>query len=453
MYRTLVLATAFVLAAIAAADEHGKVYKSGVTIDGVAYPPPGFTALFNGRDLSGWHGWDIHEKGMSPQKLVSLSMYERASKTAAWTAEAAKHWSIEKGDLVSDGKGPFLTTDRDYGDAEFFVEYKISPHADSGIYLRAAPQVQIWDTTFPDYFKHGAEKGSGGLWNNSKGAAGKDPLLHADNPIGEWNKVHIIQVGERTTIYLNDKLVVDHARMENYWDRKNPLFRTGPLLLQTHPPGEEVRWRNLYVREIPSREANAILAKHGDEGFESLFNGRDLEGWDGAVNNYEVRDGSIVCKPNKGGNLFTKDEFGDCVVRMEYKLPPGGNNGLLLRYPGKGDGAYAGMTEIQVLDDTAPEYSKLDPRQYNGSSYGMVPAHRGYLRPTGEWNFEQVTVKGSTIKVELNGTLILDCDLSKVTDFMKDRPHPGKDRTRGHLAFAGHNDPVQFRRVRVKPIE
>jgi hypothetical protein len=453
MYRTLALTFTFGIALIATADEHGKVHKAGVTVDGVAYPPPGFAQLFNGRDLTGWHGWEVHEKGMSPQKLALMSMDERAGKIAAWTADAAKHWHVENGELVSDGKGPFLTTDRDYGDIEAFIEYKISPHADSGIYLRAAPQVQIWDTTFPEYFKHGAEKGSGGLWNNSKGAPGKDPLVHADNPIGEWNQVHIIQVGERTTIYLNDKLVVDHARLENYWDRKKPLFRTGPILLQTHPPGEEVRWRNLYVREIAAAEANDILAKHGDDGFRSVFNGHDLDGWAGAVDNYEVRNGSIVCKPNKGGNLFTKDEFGDCVVRMEYKLPPAGNNGLLLRYPGKGDGAYAGMTEIQVLDDTAPEYAKLDPRQYNGSSYGMVPAHRGFLRPVGEWNFEEVTVKGSTIKVELNGSLILDCDLSKVTEFMKDRPHPGKDRTRGHIAFAGHHDPVELRNVRVKPIE
>ncbi|HEX4591562.1 MAG TPA: DUF1080 domain-containing protein, partial [Gemmataceae bacterium] len=221
----------------------------------------------------------------------------------------------------------------------------------------------------------------------------------------------------------------------------------------THPPGEEIRWRNLYVREIPSAEANAILAGHGDDGFKSLFNGHDLEGFAGAVDNYEVKDGAIVCKPHKGGNLYTKDEFGDCVVRMEYRLPPAGNNGLLLRYPGKGDGAYSGMTEIQVLDDTSPQYAKLDPRQYNASAYGMVPANRGYLRPVGEWNFEEVTVKGPTIKVELNGTLILDCDLSKVTQYKDNHPHPGKDRTRGHLAFAGHNDPVAFRNFRVKPLE
>jgi hypothetical protein len=453
MSRALALSFSTLLVAFATAADTDR-HATGTTINGVAYPPPGFTALFNGHDFTGWHGWAIHDRNMSPQALAALSMADRTAKIAAWTADAAKHWTVENGELVNDGHGAFLTTDRDYGDIELLIEYKTVPKADSGIYLRAAPQVQIWDYTEKEKFNLGADKGSGGLWNNSKGAPGKDPLVLADKPFGEWNQFRIIQVGERTTVYLNGKLVVDHARMENtYWmkDRTKPLWRTGPILLQTH--GGEIRWRNLYVREIPSAEANQILASHGDEGFKSLFNGHDLEGFEGPVNNYEVKDGAIVCKPKKGGNLYTKEEFGDFVVRMEYKLPPGGNNGLLLRYPGKGDGAYGGMTEIQVLDDTSPQYAKLDPRQYNGSAYGMVPANRGFLRPVGEWNFEEVTVKGPTIKVELNGTLILDCDLSKVTQFKDNAPHPGKDRTRGHLAFAGHNDPVAFRSFRVKPLE
>src|SRR5207247_929748 len=155
----------------------------------------------------------------------------------------------------------------------------------------------------------------------------------------------------------------------------------------------------------------------------------------------------------KGGTIYTKEEFADFVARVEFKLPPAGNNGLAIRYPGKGDTAYVGMCEIQVLDDAAPVYAKLDARQYNGSAYGMVAAHRGYQRPVGEWNFEEVTVKGSKIKVELNGTVILNTDLSKVSDFMADHPHPGKDRTSGSFGFAGHNDPVQFRNIRIKPLE
>ncbi len=418
-------------------------------------PPPGFTALFNGKDLTGWHG----VKGdTDPRRITAMSEQDRAARFAEWNSDAQKHWRAENGELVNDGFGPFLATDKDYGDIELLIEYKTVPKADSGIYLRGTPQVQIWDWTDPRSRSLGADKGSGGLWNNSAGAPGKDPLVRADKPFGEWNSFRILQVGERTTVYLNDKLVVDFARLENFWtkrdrppDPKAPLFRTGMIELQTH--GGEIRWRNIFIREIPSKEANEILAKHGDDGFRSVFNGKDFEGWAGPVDNYEVKDGAIVCRPRRGGTIYTKEEFSDFVARVEYKLPPGGNNGLAIRYPGKGDTAYQGMCEVQILDDTAAQYARLDKRQYNGSVYGMVPAHRGYLRPVGEWNFMEVTVKGPTIQVELNGTRITDADVSKVTEYMANSPHPGKDRTSGHFGFAGHNDPVAFRNIRIKPLK
>jgi hypothetical protein len=254
-------------------------------------------------------------------------------------------------------------------------------------------------------------------------------------------------VGERTSVWLNDQEVVDNAPMENFWDRSRPLFARGPIQLQTH--GGEIRWRNLFVREIPAEEANELLAKNA-EGFEPIFNGQDLTGWEGAVENYEVKDGAVVCKPGKGGAVYTAEEYGDFIVRLEFKLPPGGNNGLAIRYPGQGDSAYTGMCELQVLDTEHPQYQGLDPRQAHGSAYGMVAAHRGYLRLTGEWNYQEVTVQGSKVKVELNGTRILDADLSQVTEFLGDRPHPGKDSTKGHFGFAGHSDPVAFRNVRIK---
>jgi hypothetical protein len=274
----------------------------------------------------------------------------------------------------------------------------------------------------------------------------------ADRPFGQWNQFRIVMVGARVSVWLNDKLVVDHALMENYegFDRKKPVPPKGPIELQTH--GGEIRWRNIFLREILADEANAILAKHGADGFEAVFNGKNLDGWAGPVNEYEVRDGAIVCKPDKGGTLYTKEEYADFVARLEFKLPAGGNNGLAIRYPGEGDTAYGGMCELQVIDDSNAErkYGPLDPRQFHGSAYGMVAAHRGYQRPVGEWNFQEVTVRGSTIKVELNGTMILDADLSKVTEYMANSAHPGKDRRSGHFGFAGHNDPVAFRNVRIK---
>jgi hypothetical protein len=411
-------------------------------------PPKGFTALFNGKDFTGWHGMPHFD----PRKLASMTGGERAKTILGWDKEIDQHWKAENGEIVNDGQGAYLTTDKEYGDIELLIDYKTYPKGDSGIYLRGTPQVQIWDYTKEGgKWELGADKGSGGLWNNSPGAPGKDPLVLADKPLGEWNHFRILQVGARTTVYLNDKLVVDHAPMENYFDRSSPLFARGLIQLQTH--GAKVHWRNVFLREIPADEANKILADHGADGFKPVFDGKSLDGWAGPVENYEVKDGAIVCKPGKGGVVYFDKPFSDFAARVEFKLPPGGNNGLAIRYPGKGDTAYDGMCELQVLDNDDPKYAKLDPRQYHGSVYGMVPAKRGYLRPVGEWNFQEVTVKGSKVKVELNGTVILDADVSKVTEFAGNRAHPGKDRTEGFFGFAGHNDPVAFRAVSIKPLD
>jgi len=415
----------------------------------------GTVALFNGKDLSGWRGGSTFDH----RKLLAMSPEDRAKQIAKWTATMTAtnaktgkpHWYVENGELVNDGFGDYATTEKDYGDFELFVEYKTVPLADSGIYLRGVPQVQIWDHKNEKEFKNGADKGSGALWNNSAGAPGKFPPVVADKPFGQWNKFRILMVGSRVSIWLNSKLVVDHAILENYYDRKMPVPAKGPIQLQTH--GGEIRWRNVRLREIGSEEANRILAARDEKGFEPVFNGRDLSGWEGPVENYEVKDGAVVCKPGKGGTIFTKDEYSDFVARMEFKLPPGGNNGLAIRYPGKGDTAYVGMCELQVLDDNYDKVKgKIDPRQAHGSAYGMAAAHRGYHHPVGEWNFQEVTVKGSKIKVELNGNVILDTDLANIKEFMANSPHPGKDRKSGHFGLAGHSDPVAFRNLRIKKL-
>lgn len=410
-------------------------------------PPEGYRALFNGKDLTGWRGMGTD----NPYQLAAKTEEERAAFFANNQPGIDAHWKVVDGVLVNDGQGPYATTIEDFGDVELWVDYQTVPKADSGIYLRATPQIQIWDSTETAKFKIGADKGSGGLWNNSASAPGKDPLVLADKPFGEWNRFRIVQVGARTTVRLNDTLVVDNAIMENYWDRKKPLLRRGPIQLQTH--GGEIVWRNVFVREIGAEEANRWLRDRAGDGFVSLFNGKDLAGWAGAVDNYEVVDGAIRCQAGKGGTLHTKDEYGDFVARMEFRLPPGGNNGLAIRYPGNGDTAYVGMCELQVLDSEHPKYATLDKRQYHGSVYGMAAAERGYLRPTGEWNEQEVTVKGSRITVELNGSVILDVDVAAVKDFMGGKPHPGMNRTSGCFGFAGHGDPVEFRNVAIKRLD
>lgn len=219
-------------------------------------PPEGFVALFNGRDLTGWRGG----KTESPKKRLEMSPEDRARHDAATVEDIHKHWTVEDGELVNDGTGLYLTTDKDYGDFELWVDYKTVPKADSGIYLRGIPQVQIWDYTKEGgKWDRNADKGSGGLFNNPKGSPGQLPLVLADKPFGEWNHFKITMIGDNVTVYLNDKLVVDNAPLHNYYEKGEPPFSEGPIQLQTH--GGEIRWRNIFLREIPRNEAANAAAE------------------------------------------------------------------------------------------------------------------------------------------------------------------------------------------------
>ncbi|MEW6073829.1 MAG: DUF1080 domain-containing protein [Planctomycetota bacterium] len=413
-------------------------------------------ALFNGTDLAGWWGCGTED----PRVWRALPPAELAARKEASRADIRAHWRVEEGELVNDGEGPYLTTNADFGDFELFLEYRTVAGADSGIYLRGLPQVQIWDTTEAGgKWELGADMGSGGLWNNSAGAPGKDPLVHADRPLGEWNAFRIVMVGERVTAWLNEKLVVDHARLENYFDRSPPVPHTDPIQLQTH--GGEIRWRRIELVPIPPARANEILRRGGfradgslkpaDARFAALDNGRDSAGWEGDLAGYEVRDGAIACREGHGGTLTTAAEFGDFEVELEIRIPPGGNNGLAIRFAGEGDPAYAGMCELQVLDGGAEQWADLDPRQFHGAVYGQIAPHRGYLRPAGEWNFQRVLVQGTRIAVELNGTRILAGDVAAMTESLHE-PERFAHRLapRGRFGFAGHGDPVAFRGIRIR---
>jgi len=396
--------------------------------------------LFNGVDLSGWHG----QRQMDPAKLAAMPADKRARLLAEDATSVAKHWRVEDGELVNDGHGAFLTTDKDYGDAVFWLEYKTVAKADSGIYLRGNPQVQIWDYTEEGgKWKLGADKGSGGLWNNKQHE--RFPPACYDKPFGEWNKMSIMIIGDRVWVSLNNHTTVNGVRMENFWDRAKPLPKSGPLQLQTH--GGEIRFRNLRVRELSADEANEYLGSPDAYAYIPAFDGASFAGWQGNTDSYEIVDGAIRCKQGKGGNLFTKQVLRDFSVRLWFKVPPGGNNGLAMRYSGKGDPAYKGF-ELQVLDNTAKQYAKLKDYQYHGSAYGMAPALRGYQRPVGEWNFEEVTMVGSRVTVELNGYRILDADISKLESKLPN--HTGKDNREGFFGFCGHNHAVSFKDIRIR---
>jgi len=217
-------------------------------------PPEGFRAIFNGRDLTGWHG-------LNPHTTEKLTGEKKDVVVASQRLDFSKNWSAQNGELVNDGHGPYATTDEEFGDIELRIEYKTVPKADSGIYLRGTPQVQIWDWNQvfdPKVPTRKPQLGSGGLFNNTPGSSGRDPLVFADLTFGEWNRFRIRQIRNLTWVWLNDKLVVDGAVMENYWERGRPLRTRGPIMLQTH--GGEIRWRNIFVREIGDQEATKTLS-------------------------------------------------------------------------------------------------------------------------------------------------------------------------------------------------
>ncbi|HRT29560.1 MAG TPA: DUF1080 domain-containing protein [Kiritimatiellia bacterium] len=188
-----------------------------------------------------------------------------------------------------------------------------------------------------------------------------------------------------------------------------------------------------------------------EEGFVSLFNGKDLTGWVGATDGYNVENGILYCNPKKGGKLMSAKEYDNFILRFEFLLYTNSNNGLAVRAPLGGDAAYNAM-ELQILDDSGPQYTKLQPYQYHGSIYGVVPAKRGFQKKVGQWNVQEVRAIGSRITVILNGEVIVDADLSTITETMDKRPHPGLHNAKGHIGWLGHGTRVDWRNIRIKEV-
>lgn len=409
----------------------------------------GFVALFNGKNLKGWKGLVA-----DPIKRSKMSASELAEAQKKADAEMRESWKVVNGELHFAGHGNNIATVKKYSDFEMLVDWKIvddgKQEGDAGIYLRGTPQVQIWDNA---RVKVGAQVGSGGLYNNKVNES--KPLKVADKKLGEWNTFRIIMKADRVTVYLNGELVTDNVILENYWDRNLPIFAEEQIELQAH--GSPVAYRNIYIKELPRAKPFQLSAQEKKDGFKTLFDGTNMFQWTGNTADYVTDNGTIAISPksakSSGGNLFTKEQFSDFIFRFEFQLTPGANNGLAIRAPLTGDAAYQGM-ELQILDNDAPVYKDLKIYQYHGSIYGTIPARRGFLKPTGQWNYQEVIVQGPKIKVILNGTLILDAD---ITDARKNgaadgKDHPGLMRDSGHIGFLGHGSPVKFRNIRIKDL-
>lgn len=413
----------------------------------------GFVSMLNGKDLTGWKGM---VEGGNPYKRYALKSAKLAKEQEKADERMRADWIVEDGCLVYLGTGyDNLCSEKQYGDFEMYVEWMLDPagkEPDAGIYLRATPQVQIWDTSRVNV---GAQVGSGGLYNNQVNES--KPSKVADNKLGEWNTFHIKMVGDRVTVDFNGERVVDNVILENYWDRSKPIFATEQIELQAH--GSKCYFRNIYVKELKRQEPFQLSEQEKKEGFQVLFDGTNMYEWQGNTGDYILEDGCISMVPSRsfGGNLYTKKEFANFIYRFEFQLTPGANNGVGLRAPLEGDAAYVGM-ESQILDCEHPIYKGITPYQHHGSIYGILKAdenHKTAMKPVGEWNEEEIICDGDNIKVTLNGVVIVEGNIREaVKNGTPDKKeHPGLFNKKGHIGFLGHGSPVKFRNIRVKELK
>ncbi|MFZ4733428.1 MAG: family 16 glycoside hydrolase [Pirellulales bacterium] len=417
--------------------------------------PSGFTPLFNGVDLAGWRG----RPHFDPAAEAALSPEERAAKQTEWNADMAAHWKVEGGEIVSDGHGVFLTTMRDYGDFELHLEWLLpQPCADSGIYLRGNPQVQIWDPDCERDFKHGADKGSGGLWNNPADSAGRFPLVRADAPTGQWNTMRIRMQGERVSVTLNGRLVVDDQTLANFFAKGQPLPASGPIQIQTH--GAPMRVRNVCLRELTGLEGSG-------PGWRELT-ADDFENVNGTEGTWTWNGGLAHCTGRPVGVIRTKRQVKNLELSVEWRhLTSAGNSGVFLWAPpavlenlppGR---LPPGGIEVQVLDHgyTAQfeessgkkaDWFTTDGDVFPVGSSDMTPfppvAPGGkrsfpsarHSRGTPEWNHYYVRAINGEVRLWVNGHEVSggrDCKPAE-----------------GYLCLESEGAPVDFRRLRIREL-
>lgn len=404
--------------------------------------PSGFTATFNGRDFHGWTGGEVKP----PSDFEKMSYQEWYDYRNRMHRGVNKHWKIDDGQMIGVGDGPDMVSWKHYGDFEMHIEWKLSPEAKAGIGLRFGPHIQLVDPWSKQAEPDEASNGSGGLGSNQSDA--KQPIKKADKPIGEWNRMYVRMVGPYTTVVLNGQTVVDNAVMENMFSRKEPIDPKGPIHLQSI--AGEVCFRNIAIRELADTESNKLLTDIlGDkESFKPLFNGKDLTGWAGAIDGFEVVDGCLQSTRKKASRIKTAEQYGNYVLRFEFKLPPAANSGILVHAPNADGGRAKNVLEVQILDDEHPMHRKLGDSQYHGSLYGIAAARRGYLRPTGQWNHQELIVNGNHFTVRLNGYPILNAHLKQLAP-----NHPAINRKRGHIGIAGYVDPVMFRNMQIRELD
>jgi len=352
------------------------------------------TPLFNGHDLDGWQ--------VTGCEVV-----------------------VEDGALLLKSGDGFVRTNERHADFVLELDWKARRAAkyDSGIYIRAdlPAEGKPWPNRYQINLLEGREGNLLGLsGGESKGLA---------KP-GEWNHFKITVKGDTAELEINGQKAWKTAGLQN---------ADGYIGFQSEVDGGgQFEFKNVVLTDLD---------------YQPLFNGKDLAGWTGDTKGYKVEEGTIVSPALGGGRLFTADEYSDFSFRFDFKLTPGGNNGVGIRAPLTGDPAYVGM-EVQILDDSSEKYKTIQPWQAHGSIYGIVPAKSGHLKLVGEWNHEEIIAKGRHVTVILNGVTIVDADIDEASKSgtLDGKPHPGLANAKGHIGFLGHGARIEFRNLRIKDL-
>ena len=393
-------------------------------------------------------GWEAVVGDPETRKAMKAKALAKAQTEAR--AAMAKNWTAENGVLTGAADGGAIGSAKNYENFELILDWKTEGEAEMGI--RSIPQIAL------------GGKNSGALTGNMlhDNAA---PKAAANGP-QEWNTMQVKVVSDRVTVVLNGVTTAENVILENACNREIPAYAEGQILLIAGNAPLNVR--EMYIRELPATPHFELSEEEAADGFEVLFDGTSMHKWTGNTTNYVPVDGTIYVTAQYGGsgNLYTKKEYGDFVLRFEFAFDREGvNNGIGIRTPMGVDAAYHGM-EIQVLDHDAPIYKNLRVYQQHGSVYGIIPAKRVKFPPLGTWNVEEIRAVGDRITVTVNGEVILDGDIRQACqghnvapDGGKNNPytvdhknHPGLFNASGHIGLLGHGAGIKFRNIRIKEL-
>ena len=393
-------------------------------------------------------GWKAVVGDPETRKAKKAKALAKAQQEA--DAAMAKNWTATGGVLTGAADAGVIGSAKNYENFELILEWKTE--AEAGLGVRSIPQIAL------------GGKNSGALTGNRL-HDNTSPKAAANSP-REWNTMQVKVVSDRVTVLLNGVTTAENVILENACNREIPAYAQGQLLLIAGKAPVSVR--EMYVRELPATPRFELSEEEAHEGFEVLFDGMSMHKWTGNTTNYVPVDGTIYVTAQYGGsgNLYTKKEYGDFVLRFEFAFDREGvNNGIGIRTPMGVDAAYHGM-EIQVLDHDAPIYKNLRVYQQHGSVYGIIPAKRVKFPPLGTWNVEEIRAVGDRITVTVNGEVILDGDIRQACqghnvapDGGKNNPytvdhknHPGLFNASGHIGLLGHGAGIKFRNIRIKEL-